>query len=92
MCFYNIEITFSQVFTNTITNETTNNTNLAIEKKQEMPHNNYRTYLQQLPQDVTKKIRQLEANRKKEINCMYGDNFNKILYTYAIIISCINSY
>ena len=43
-----------------------------------MPHNNDGAYFQQLPQDVTKTIRQLEANRKKTINCKYGHIFNKI--------------
>ena len=61
-----------------ITNKTTKNTKLAIEKKQEMPHNNYGTYLQQLPQDITKKFKQLEANRKKEINYKYSRIFNKV--------------
>ena len=53
--------------------------------------NIYGTYLQKLPQDVTKKIRQLEANRKKEISYLIL-NFKSVYCNavWTVFCQCIS--
>ena len=43
-----------------------------------MPHNKYGTYLQQLPQEVTQNIRQLEVNRREKIISMLKEGFSQM--------------